>query len=637
MDIAIAGARLCENPCAFESLKRDKVAAAFMSSAEGVPKLLPPRVLYTFKPLKEYVDFNAKRVDEIQRNRVAISSSDRGRGTRQFDVVTTTTAAIWPSLQLRDQVYPLPKLKTLPPYTTTILVAKNESWNASKEASYEPVFPTNFAPSELQLSILAEIKSETKRDAPRIDEEACEDIIYASVLKLGPTDGCVVSLSNLLNMTPSAVRSTCAEYAEAQALVYTNKNHPKGLRPTTNQAHVIEFFRALFCSACLVFDCKLHDSSRPPPKRNRIAANWEIDSAFTKKCKLAYVDHALLSTCKRIFHSDVPRATSLMKLFRLDGNLPKMHWYCDDSVNWVNADSAAARAMFAFERLLNGDDESDAASAAIAPPPPAVPPKKRDHTKKSTSSTRSLLSNASMHVPCDHDGPCNLAGRDCSCLTNKIACSKFCACDSSECEIIFKGCSYCSGANRAGGCTKDPRKDCECRKNHRECISGLCKCSPACLNQLLQRAQGKTRGIAVGLSLIDGWGVFAKRDFKKNDYIGEYVGEIIPSDVADKRGLVYDANNVSYLFKLCEDSDVDCIRRGACVKWINCSTERIAASIIPIVIQVDGDLRITLQAKRDIKRGEELTFNYSHEQTGAKPQWFAKNNDAFSGSSSEEG
>lgn len=49
----------------------------------------------------------------------------------------------------------------------------------------------------------------------------------------------------------------------------------------------------------------------------------------------------------------------------------------------------------------------------------------------------------------------------------------------------------------------------------------------------------------------------------KNDYLGEYTGELISHREADKRGKIYDRANSSFLFDLNDQaSDIWCIQNG---------------------------------------------------------------------------
>lgn len=156
-------------------------------------------------------------------------------------------------------------------------------------------------------------------------------------------------------------------------------------------------------------------------------------------------------------------------------------------------------------------------------------------------------------IPCFHDGICTEA--NCYCIKNFGNCEKYCGC-SSFCEYLAKGCN-CSG----GICGNN----CECLQNHRECDPEFCvRCGskynkkivekvglklPTCGNTSL--TYGVKRRLLVGKSNIcDGLGIFAGERFKKNEFLGEYVGEMLNFEEAEKRGRIYALMNVYYLFTL---------------------------------------------------------------------------------------
>jgi histone-lysine N-methyltransferase EZH2 len=45
-----------------------------------------------------------------------------------------------------------------------------------------------------------------------------------------------------------------------------------------------------------------------------------------------------------------------------------------------------------------------------------------------------------------------------------------------------------------------------------------------------------------------GWGAFLGQVAAKDDFLGEYVGELLSQAEADRRGKAYDRSNNSYLF-----------------------------------------------------------------------------------------
>jgi len=70
----------------------------------------------------------------------------------------------------------------------------------------------------------------------------------------------------------------------------------------------------------------------------------------------------------------------------------------------------------------------------------------------------------------------------------------------------------------------------------------------ACQNVSLQR--GIRKKLLMAPSQVEGWGCFIDGPAAKDDLIWEYTGEAISKAEADRRGMVYDAQKQSYLFKL---------------------------------------------------------------------------------------
>ena len=58
------------------------------------------------------------------------------------------------------------------------------------------------------------------------------------------------------------------------------------------------------------------------------------------------------------------------------------------------------------------------------------------------------------------------------------------------------------------------------------------------------------------------WGIYTKLALKKGDFITEYVGEVISQEEAERRGVIYDKLEASYLFNLSSDQVIDAGRKG---------------------------------------------------------------------------
>lgn len=96
-----------------------------------------------------------------------------------------------------------------------------------------------------------------------------------------------------------------------------------------------------------------------------------------------------------------------------------------------------------------------------------------------------------------------------------------------------------------------------------------------------------------------GLGLFARRPFKKDEFVAEYTGRKISTKEAD-------ALTTKYLFEIDDDWTIDGSPRSNIARYMNHSCDPNCESDV-----VDGKILIT--ALRDIEPGEELTFDYGEE------------------------
>jgi len=79
----------------------------------------------------------------------------------------------------------------------------------------------------------------------------------------------------------------------------------------------------------------------------------------------------------------------------------------------------------------------------------------------------------------------------------------------------------------------------------------------------------RSKPLLIGRSKISGWGVFTKNELKAGDYIEEYAGEAITQNEAERRGMIYDVKDCSYLFVVASDLVIDASKKGNKTRFIN--------------------------------------------------------------------
>ncbi|XP_020399443.1 histone-lysine N-methyltransferase EZ2 isoform X7 [Zea mays] len=223
--------------------------------------------------------------------------------------------------------------------------------------------------------------------------------------------------------------------------------------------------------------------------------------------------------------------------------------------------------------------------------------------------------------------PCacqQMCGKDCPCADKGTCCEKYCGC-SKSCKNKFRGCHCAKSQCRS--------RQCPCFAASRECDPDVCRncwvsCGDGSLGEPLARGDGYQCGnmklllkqqqrILLGRSDVAGWGAFIKNPVNKNDYLGEYTGELISHKEADKRGKIYDRANSSFLFDLNDQYVLDAYRKGDKLKFANHSSN---PNCYAKVMLVAGDHRVGIYAKEHIEASEELFYDYRYGPDQA-PAW----------------
>ncbi|MCF7798397.1 SET domain-containing protein-lysine N-methyltransferase [Candidatus Woesearchaeota archaeon] len=103
-------------------------------------------------------------------------------------------------------------------------------------------------------------------------------------------------------------------------------------------------------------------------------------------------------------------------------------------------------------------------------------------------------------------------------------------------------------------------------------------------------------------------GAFALRDIPRGTQIIEYKGKLISKELSDKRANEHRKQGELWIFTLNKAYDIDASRQGNDARFINHSCEPNCEAV-----NYD-DEELWIEATRDIKKGEELTYNYGFDE-----------------------
>ena len=115
--------------------------------------------------------------------------------------------------------------------------------------------------------------------------------------------------------------------------------------------------------------------------------------------------------------------------------------------------------------------------------------------------------------------------------------------------------------------------------------------------------------VAIRRSAIHGWGLFLRVAVPKDSMVIEYAGEVVEQSVADLREERYEAEGMGscYMFRLDQNRIVDATKSGCAARFMNhCCEPNSYAKIV----WADGDKHVVIFAARDMKRGEEVVYDY---------------------------
>ncbi|KAF3684445.1 Histone-lysine N-methyltransferase ASHH3 [Capsicum annuum] len=176
-----------------------------------------------------------------------------------------------------------------------------------------------------------------------------------------------------------------------------------------------------------------------------------------------------------------------------------------------------------------------------------------------------------------------------------------------EDDGISCSCSSTAGSSDVCG------RDCDCSILWSSC-SSRCKCGSSCLNKPFHQRPVKKMKIVKTEKC--GCGILADEDIKKKAFVIEYVGEVIDDKTCEERlwKMKHSGEKNFYLCEINRDMVIDATYKGNKSRYINhscCPNTEMQRWMI------DGETRIGIFATRDIKKGEQLTYDYQFVQFGA--------------------
>jgi SET domain-containing protein len=150
-----------------------------------------------------------------------------------------------------------------------------------------------------------------------------------------------------------------------------------------------------------------------------------------------------------------------------------------------------------------------------------------------------------------------------------------------------------------------------------ECTNDGCGCHSECGNQRFQKRD--YADVSIFKTEKKGYGVRANSDIPAGRFIYEYVGEVIDENRFRQRNVKYPGMGIKhfYFMSLEKDQFIDATMKGGLARFVNHSCNPNSETEKWIV---GNKFRMGIFAKRDIKAGEEIVFDYNVDRYGAEKQ-----------------
>lgn len=145
---------------------------------------------------------------------------------------------------------------------------------------------------------------------------------------------------------------------------------------------------------------------------------------------------------------------------------------------------------------------------------------------------------------------------------------------------------------------------CSNRSIQQECNSE-CPCKDNCQNRKIQN--GLSLALKQFRTLEKGYGLKTLQSIAKNEFIIEYVGEVLTKNEYQRRTENSNDKN-SFFMEFHQNLLIDASKKGNLSRFINHSCD---PNCEIVKWMVDGKLRMVLTSTKAIQPGEELSYNYN--------------------------
>ena len=372
-------------------------------------------------------------------------------------------------------------------------------------------------------------------------------------------------------------------------------------------ASLTEDFLQLYCRKCHQMDCTLHGNI-PPPDPDflaEFALGLERDGYFGVQDDYYY--EPVLDYPDRLLTEE--EAVMLPEFYRMfEGQSPKIALMLGVSLSSLEA-HLAEHPVEPYETKYGPFDI----------------PEDRHPRYQSLDNYNEIwyLQNV-RNSRRDNLDPCQCTSlckpETCPCIQSEVFCT-------TACTMMHKSPNYFRGCNCQGMCRT---ANCTCFAAGRQCTS-LCQCrgsqqaygQPALAKDCQNDGLAMDREVPLWISESTlpgaGYGLFTPRAVPKGQFLGEYRGELVSHDEAERRGILSSLHNLELLFTISDDTSVDASRICSKLSYVNHSDTPNCHALI----QNDGrDWRIGFYASRDLKAEEELFLRYRTKAKGNQEKRF---------------